>query len=160
MHLIYDARAAKVLLVTGAGSFPKNAGIRIDWKSILYRKESILFHNSMAKNGKKESIIYSQESESTQPYWSPPRPRDVAHKLRKRDGVIQNSEQSRLLVRSFFGPPVVCLPHRQETISPPRRVFLSRAIRIVSTKVILSLSVSTLSYCLQYSINVFLKGKN
>ena len=29
---------------------------------------SITFHNNVAKNGKKELILYSQESESTQPY--------------------------------------------------------------------------------------------
>ena len=35
---------------------------------ILYGKELILFHDSMAKNGEKESILDSQESESTQSY--------------------------------------------------------------------------------------------
>ena len=51
-----------------AGAIPKNLGIAVDWESILYSQEPILFHGSAAKNGKKESILDSQESESTQ-FW-------------------------------------------------------------------------------------------
>ena len=36
------------------GRSPKNIGIRIDWESIFCSKESNLFHDFMAKNGKEE----------------------------------------------------------------------------------------------------------
>ena len=52
-------------LPTSTGWFPKDLGIGIDWELILYGKESILYHDSMAKN---ESILDSQESGSIQPY--------------------------------------------------------------------------------------------
>ena len=42
---------------TRAGSIPINVGIGIDWESILYGIQSFLFHDSMAKNGKKDFIV-------------------------------------------------------------------------------------------------------
>ena len=64
------ARDQAMRVKSSAGSIPKNLGIGIDWEWIqnqILVKESILVHDSMAKNGKKELIIYSHESESTQP---------------------------------------------------------------------------------------------
>ena len=50
-----------------ARSILKYPGIRIDSESILYCKELILYHYIWQKS-KKELILDSQESESTQPY--------------------------------------------------------------------------------------------
>ena len=47
------AETTKINAKSRDGSIPKNVGIGVDSESILYNKESILFHDSLAKNGKK-----------------------------------------------------------------------------------------------------------
>ena len=60
------------------GRFPNNLGIGIDWE-ILYRN---LLHDSMTKNGQKQSILDSQESESIQSLFQTHRlPATEKHKI-------------------------------------------------------------------------------
>ena len=50
------AETTKINAKSRDGSIPKNVEIGVDSESILYNKESILFHDSLAKNGKKNSF--------------------------------------------------------------------------------------------------------
>ena len=83
-----------------------------------------------------------------------------AHKLRKGDGVIQNSQRSRLLVRpvrSLSDPLVVVVvkkPLAPRVLSSFRGQFVSFLQKVIlSLSVTVSVSMSTLSYSLRLVIN-------
>ena len=83
-----------------------------------------------------------------------------AHKLRKGDGVIQNSQRSRLLVRpvrSLSDPLIVVVvkkPLAPRVLSSFRGQFVSFLQKVIlSLSVTVSVSMSTLSYSLRLVIN-------